>query len=65
MLNYYPQLTLDELDRLPVDRFLFLMVGMLDNIAPAATEPTAERISRLTREAHAKAVGGLRRRSGI
>lgn len=61
MLNYYPQLDLDRLEALPVDRFLLLFMGMLDNLFPGVTEPRQEMIDRKLREAHDRARSRSRR----
>lgn len=47
---------------MPVDQYLFLLVGMLDNTSPEVTEPPEEKIARLTREAHQRAMQRARGR---
>jgi hypothetical protein len=47
---------LEHLSELSTEDFLFLLVGMLDNTSPELTEPREDQATRLTREAHARAV---------
>lgn len=60
-LNWYPQYRLEDLRRMPPGEFLYLLSGMLDVVAPHATEPATERVSRLMREAHEKAMATARK----
>lgn len=63
-LNWYPQYRLEDLRHMPPGEFLYLLAGMLDVVAPAATEPASEKIARLSREAHERAVAKARGRRG-
>ena len=54
-LHFYPGYRLDDLRRLSVADFIYLVGGMLDVTAPEATESTEERVSRKVREMGARA----------
>lgn len=55
-LNWYPQYRLEDLRTMPPGEFMYLLAGMMDVVAPATTEPAQEKMSRLAREAHERAV---------
>lgn len=53
-LHYFPQYTLAELESgaLAPSDFLYLYGGLLDVEQPEVTEPTRDKLARLTVEAH-------------
>lgn len=63
-LHYYPQVTLADLRTMPAEDYLFLLLGMIDNVNPEATEPLEDRIARKTREAAAAAHSNAKKRGG-
>ena len=63
-LNFYSQYRLEDLRRMPPGEFMYLLGGMMDIVNPRATEPPSEKIARLAREAHEKAMAHARGRRG-
>lgn len=57
-LHYFPQYTLDDLrsGRLSWEDFGYLFSGMLDTVAPLATESVRERVGRMTVELSQRAM---------
>ena len=63
-LHFFPQYTLADLRRMPVQDFHFLMAGLLDVASPQVTEPFEEKAARAVRAQAERAAARARERKG-
>lgn len=64
-LHYFPQYRLDDLASMPTPQFVWLYLGMVDNVRPEQTEPLEairkRRLDEIMRKNMEAAKGGGRR----